>query len=68
MKKALKIIGIILLILAFIELIMTWKRGSYEKTTKIILIVLAVVVAAVAILIFLFLRVLNASLSDSVAD
>lgn len=39
-----------------------------RKTTKIILIVLAVVVAAVAILIFVFLRALNASLSDPVAD
>lgn len=39
-----------------------------KKTTKIVLIVLAVVVAAVAILIIVFLRALNASLSDPVAD
>ena len=38
------------------------------KIIGIILLILAVVVAAVAILIFVFLRVLNASLSDSVAD
>lgn len=39
-----------------------------KKTTKIFLIVFAVVVVVVAILIFAFLRALNASLSDPVAD